>query len=257
MRSIRMLEQLKPLVTFLVLAILFSLVMSAECGCIPPRQVKLPVDSYLLIQHELSFKVCEGKVCTVKTAVHTGSGFVIHNVKGGSWALTAGHVCATPEGVVSSKVHAVSRGSVVRIVTATHVLPNVDICAFYMRGVTLPPLRVAQNAPQWGDKSYSLSSPYGIYDTELVPKFEGYYAGKAVGVPNPHAQISTFPELDAYTIPSRPGSSGGPIFNAMGALVGMVIMANPLLENFSLSPPSLLLREIVAAIKDGSAKVPE
>jgi len=250
-----MLEQLKPLISFLVLAFLFSMLMLAECGCALKQQVKLPVESYLLIQHELKFKVCEKKVCKVKTLVNTGSGFVVHNVKGDSWALTAGHVCTAPKESVSSKMRVVSRGTAVYSVAVFHVLPRVDVCVLYIQGVNLPPVKSANSAPVRGSRSYALSSPYGIYDAGMVPKFDGYYAGKTTGVSNPSDRTAPFLELDAYTIPSRPGSSGGPIFNNKGELVGMVVMANQLFENFTLSPPSVVLREVIAAVKDGSARV--
>ena len=77
----------------------------------------------------------------------------------------------------------------------------------------------------------------------MVPIFEGIYsgiipAGKMLGIP-----------LDAYTIPTKGGSSGAPIVNEDGKLIGMSIMARVGFENFVISVPHKLLYKIIRDIR--------
>ena len=51
-----------------------------------------------------------------------------------------------------------------------------------------------------------------------------------------------------YTIPARPGSSGSPIFNADGEIVGVVQRAVVNFENLAISTSTQAIREIVNSI---------
>ena len=62
----------------------------------------------------------------------------------------------------------------------------------------------------FGEKFYNLASPLGVATSEFVPLLEGRYSG-----------MVNFNRA-AYTIPAAPGSSGSPIFDKRGHLVGMI-----------------------------------
>ena len=55
--------------------------------------------------------------------------------------------------------------------------------------------------------------------------------------------------MDGYTVPAKPGSSEGPIFNKRGELIGVVSMSRPGFENFALSPTYASVRAVVLAAK--------
>ena len=238
-----MYEFLKEAAAYFGMLFLFLLLLAADCN----GQPSLPTDSYLLIQHESSVPLCQGKLCDIVSRTQLGSGFVVHNTANSSWALTAGHVCSPPSTAVKSAVRAVSQGKVLESVEVVYIFPKVDLCILLIHGAKIPPVSVSLTPPKRGDLSYALTSPFGIYDANLVPQFSGFYSGQTSGTMSP--QAPTPPKLDAYTIPSRPGSSGGPIFNANGQLIGMVVMAHPAFENFSLATPWYDLASVVKLIK--------
>jgi S1-C subfamily serine protease len=103
-----------------------------------------------------------------------------------------------------------------------------------------------------GERVFAFGTPVGLFDADMLPKFEGFYAGKTTDVPKPDGSKTVFPVLDGYTIPARPGSSGGPIFNSQGEVIGMMIMARPYFETFTLSPTQEMFRTVLKAIKQSA-----
>ena len=78
------------------------------------------------------------------------------------------------------------------------------------------------------------------------------YSGKASNIPDPEDANTKLTEQETYTIPSRPGSSGGPIFNSKGEIIGMIVMAHPAFETFALSTPYEALKLSIGVITRGS-----
>ncbi len=243
-------ELLKPIVTFLVLSILFTLIF-AECGCSVSQQVRIPRDSYLLVTHHVVSKKCVKKLCVPHGRTRLGSGFVIAASGGNSWGMTAGHLCMIGADTITSELKVVSTGGAKYSAEVAQVLGSVDLCVFVIRGVLIPPVAMAKIKPTHGERVFALSSPSGIYDVDLIPMFEGFYSGVTTGVPDPYGGGGYFPSLDAYTIPSRPGSSGGPVFNDKGEIIGVIIMARPDFESFTLSPPLEAVSTVIGAVKAG------
>jgi len=68
---------------------------------------------------------------------------------------------------------------------------------------------MSQTAPSIGDKVFNLAAPAGIFGKGMVPILEGYYSG-------------TLGEAAIYSILATGGSSGSPVFNYKGQLVGMI-----------------------------------
>ena len=94
--------------------------------------------------------------------------------------------------------------------------------------------------PEAGDRAYNISAPWGFHGKNMVLHFEGYYSGRTT--------ISKFDyDLDVYTIPTRPGSSGSPVYNGQWEIVGIASMANMRLENFGLM---VTLEDIQEFLKD-------
>jgi S1-C subfamily serine protease len=213
--------------------------------------------TFVYISHTQIVKECSGKKCIKKATQSTGSGFVIANTKSGSWALTAAHLCVSEPSAVASKLAAATRGGTVFPVSIIHIFKDVDACVVVIHGTDLPTVSLAQSVPKQGDYVTALGAPAGIFDNDLIAKFSGFYAGTTTEVRDPRQPSRVYPVLAGYTVSARPGSSGGPIFNSSGKLVGMVIMANPSVEAFALSPTFRVIQAIVKGAREASRTYPE
>jgi len=74
-------------------------------------------------------------------------------------------------------------------------------------------LSVAKRLPRIGQKVYTISRPYGIYSVGSSLVFDGRYGGYADEI------------YDFQLVPAAPGSSGSPIINQKGELIGITSMA--------------------------------
>lgn len=151
----------------------------------------------------------------------TASGVMIdkHNV------LTAGHVCKagvgksilTPFGSytilkATFELIDIKRNTYtnVRIVSANNEWYN-DVCIMHVpKGLKGTPVPISNKAPEPGDRAYNVAAPKGIFAKGMVPMFSGYYLGVRKGADN-------------YSIHAAGGSSGSPIVNARGELIGMIV----------------------------------
>jgi hypothetical protein len=134
-------------------------------------------------------------------------------------------------------------------VKVVSVYPGIDACVARIDGVYVPPVKFSSKPPRYGARVYSLAAPLGLYSSEMLPKFEGFYSGSVYRTRKPSPWVGYFDELDLYTIPTRGGSSGAPIFNENGEVVGIIIMATARLESLCWSPTFESIRPIWLAIE--------
>ena len=94
-----------------------------------------------------------------------------------------------------------------------HILttdPRNDLCVLYVPKLKGTPIVLRDHPPKYGEKVFNLASPRGIASPpKSIPVFSGYYAG-ADG------------RWDVYTIPAAGGSSGSPIVDVDGYMVGII-----------------------------------
>jgi S1-C subfamily serine protease len=90
-----------------------------------------------------------------------------------------------------------------------------DLCVLASRKINKPEVKISLMDPIVGEKYYNVAAPRGIWAKKLVPLLEGRFVGKAK---------SPFTGGDTYmfTIPATGGSSGSPIFNWYGEVVGLL-----------------------------------
>ncbi len=209
-------------------------------GCSNVKMLQNTRESFLFVVHKRQFQVCKDNLCSVQTAYSTGSGFIIGNIGENTIGLTAGHVCAAPSSMAigSSQIEAISLNGITIQVAEVLVYPKVDLCVLKLPKLPLPKLPISPTPPVIGEVYFNLAAPAGIFDPGMVPMLEGRYVGKST------ASIGV--QLDAYTIPAVGGSSGSMVVDNKGRVVGMIIMARVGFENFALSIPYELLREIIS-----------
>ena len=83
-------------------------------------------------------------------------------------------------------------------------------------------IKISQKKPEYGELTYNLAGPMGIIQGGMVPIFEGRFFGNSEG--------SAF-----YSTPAIGGSSGSPVLNAKGELVGMIHSVHHRFHHVSLS----------------------
>ena len=198
--------------------------------------------SFVKIRKTLSIKICKNKrknkrkkkVCEeVAEMKSSGSGAAIGKNSVGSFILTAQHVCkdivedtrfvSFLEEVFLSgkkrknkKLEFSEKMTAIDIEGQTYLLDTIngdedrDICVMFAENMQLKPLRRRYTNLAAGEKIYNMAAPLGIFDRDLVPLFDGLYVGE-------RDQYSAM-----YSLPATGGSSGSPILDENGRLVGMV-----------------------------------
>jgi S1-C subfamily serine protease len=228
--------------------VLAAIISVLPAGCHHSFNFKQARQSFVFITHIATFQLCEKGTCTQGRAGISGSGFIIGKTKTTTWGMTAAHLCTPPKADKVTKLeHTIT---VVDINGAAHQVAQAfihlqtDVCLLELPAdIEIPALPLSPHAPEVGDKIYTISAPAGIFNPGMVPIFEGYYAGRAPSGILPIA-------LDAYTIPTTGGSSGAPILNAKGELIGMAIMSRMGFETFALAVPYEIIYQLITTLRD-------
>ena len=171
----------------------------------------------------------------------TASGAVIGHHKGKSYILTARHFCdEEAQGYIDViNAHTQKLESVQTDVVAKS--KQMDACILSAPKLPVKPITIANSKPDIGEKVYNMAAPQGVFGEDLVMLFEGFYSGvlKSDGFHNPDADI--------YSLPANPGSSGSPIINSRGKLVGMVWAIHSRFHHITLSVPFEKLKNFIKA----------
>lgn len=206
-----------------------------------------PHRSFLYIELVNAAEKCENGLCYEGLYASAGSGFSIAPLgKHHTLAITAGHVCMVPPGSINKSIIATSYGGAKHQVQVIAIHGDTDTCVLAVLNARIPPLEVADDDLNVGDRVMAMGAPLGIHGSSMVAMFDGYFSGPAGNTPYPPSSSGAL-SLYGYTIPARPGSSGGPILNHRNEVVGMIALAHPSFENFALSPTQQELRAVLKA----------
>ncbi len=200
----------------------------------------------------------------VKVSSSIGSSIVVGHNNSKTYSLTAAHVCSEPS--ITKFVYRPPIGEHVNVVieqTVSNIKisdysgkereasvyrldkPN-DLCVLTSSDEWGMAFVAAKEDPVIGEKVYNVASPHRIWAPGMVLMMDGYYSGKnSIGFYH-------------YTIPARPGSSGSPILNVEGKIVGMVQRAVVGFENLAISTSAQAIREILSTLpnEEDSQTVP-
>ena len=167
-------------------------------------------------------------------ADYTGTGAIIKHEDDVSFILTAAHVCGHlyEDQIKKFFFFYDKKDPTMRIKANTAIIatdidgnrhaaiqlvmhPPSDSCVFISTRIDQPASEISSFEPLIGERSYNLALPRGIWGRGFIPAFEGFFLG----------ELFTDPDRDvaaSYSIPTAPGSSGSPIYNAYGDIIGMV-----------------------------------
>lgn len=218
--------------TYKYFLVVFSVVLVSlsGLGCGTPNinsriENIVPRDAFVRIIAEAKAEICFEDPVTKKTECKTStmkafaSGAIVHRKGLNSKILTAGHVCDTDdltEGLphlrsLKIRLLAIAANGEVFETKILRIDKTIDCCLLLAENMNRwKPIRIRTSEPKYGEVFYNLASPLGTATNEMTPFLQGRYAG-----------MVNFKRA-AYMIPAAPGSSGSPIFDKRGKLVGMI-----------------------------------
>jgi len=214
----------KLLISILSIFIIFTFI---SCAAVTssndfPKNIR---ESFVKVEKFIRIKSCindAGKeLCKYDYGMATGSGVVVDQNNDGNYILTAAHVCdgskyAPPDKSVKEILVTMQildlklKRFDAEIVNMDH---EIDACMMYVVGMKEKAMNVAKYDPEPGDKAYNVAAPVGIMYENVVPLIDGYYMGIRG-------------KSSLYSIPATGGSSGSPVFNEGGNLIGMIHSVN-------------------------------
>ena len=222
---------MKKYISIFIILVLASFVNSCAIQTNIIKSMQDVKKSILKIETWARLGACDEKtdVCADPELISMGSGAVIL-YKNKKAVLTAAHVCKQENFEKFVNRHnghfflkAIDRDNKEYIIKVIKYDNNQDICLLASISGDLPPyLKISQKKPEYAEIAYNLAAPLGIIDQQMVPVYQGFFFGKSKG--------SAF-----YSIPVAGGSSGSPIVNSKGQLIGMIHSVHYRFHHISLS----------------------
>ena len=188
--------------------------------------------TFVKIEKTINVVLCDGNECKRDKAEIMGSGVVIGKRQGGAYILTAAHVCESQSMVnfpfileYTIDLQAVDLQQRRFRSEIINMDPKLDTCILFAHKLSGPIAKISRRPPKIGDRVYNVAAPANIFYNNTVPILEGFFSGNAKerGVA-------------IYSIPATGGSSGSPIFNSNGFLIGMIHSVNIHFPVISISP---------------------
>jgi len=112
---------------------------------------------------------------------------------------------------------------------------KLDICVIETARIDKPPISITWAELKYGQRVYSISNAGGLAKGKVVPVETGLFYGTIDG-------------LNYYTIFSSPGSSGGPIVNSSGQLVGLISHIYRNARNVTVGPSNKSIMEFLKIV---------
>lgn len=218
-----------------------------------PDKREYPTESFVKMEYKITNPKCkeDASHCEKENLILTGSGAFIQGSQDSSYILTAAHVCEPNLGIrfdlYMSKnnlteddlqMYAVNiKEKMFKVETVVSDHKN-DICVMKTdRKKSKHELKVSKTAPERSRMYYNMSAPLGIFQKDTVLLFDGLYAGRL--------HLDGRSDFDTYTIPSAGGSSGSPILDSNGEVVGLVSMGPHSFKHITLSPKWTALKGVM------------
>ena len=224
---------------------------STTCNIKQYDATHLPKKSFALIMITANFKknICDPKTQKCKSVdlsvAAKGSSVIVHHRDGETYIASAAHVCnIDPPHKFRGKLKFDDIEKKIKIIlydmwgnshTASVLYADAsnDICILKSPGIWGESAVLADKAPIPGERVFNIAAPFGIWVPGMVPILEGFYSGTDGG------------GNEYFTIPTRPGSSGSPIFNRDGKLIGLIHSASIMFESIGLGCKFENLKEII------------
>lgn len=237
-----------------LIKVFYFFVISIILGCNFEKNTNPPNEQFVFVSKEYDITVCNKILgtCIDEKSHSYGSGVLIAHSKNkkNSYILTVAHVCEDPDNEETPFSSIKFNNSITILKNSDgidqkgwiHALDRLnDLCLIGTEYIDEIPMKLAKKPPQKHKKYYNIGAPYGIWSVENSLLFEGHFSGyqnipkRILDLPDNIVTFCKGEELDdicvtkevkmqMFTIPAAPGSSGSPVFNSKGELVGIISM---------------------------------
>lgn len=217
--------------------LVFSTIFS---GCAINNHTHVPEDQFGFINKQANLSICDdksGECVPAGPAGSVASGVLVAHKRDKSYYLTADHVCHALEdinlGFSGISVKAEDISIVVNLENGEKLKANIyassneyqedlgkDLCLLETDRVKAKPIELARKEPRKWTKILNVAAPAGIWASDMMLHFHGEYQGDTNINTDDNPMMMAFYILDA-----QGGSSGSPIVNNQGKLVGILTIS--------------------------------
>mgnify|MGYP003148961767 CR=1 FL=1 len=199
--------------------------------------------TFLKIEKIVEITVCNPKIptmCLTRKFGSSASSFLVAHKGNKSYLVTSAHVCHTDYGRLQRLPNFKAVEEFYGVNLKLKKFPykivamdlSSDLCLVSTNRISGVPYKISKKLPKIGDRIYNIAVPQDIFDKDMIPLFEGYYSGTAHG-------------RSIFTLPAFGGSSGSPILNKKGEVVGAVSAVTKNFYNIVIASPLPAIKELI------------
>lgn len=214
-----------------------ALVMTTGCACSPkltynsPKALKNITSSVVKIS--VDYTVQDKITLAVIQKAYFATGFSFKTTDVVSFVLTNKHVCDM--GPNANYTLTLQSGGKV---SATFVRSDAfaDVCVLKANGI-IPPLTLAKDNASQGDRVVTIGGPDGAFPLLVDGLISGYYNMHMRNDADEDGDFEVHFRAQVMSAPVYPGSSGSPMLNVDGEVIGIVFAVRGDKEHISFIVP--------------------
>lgn len=239
--------------------VMVMLVLMASCSI---QQTNYPEETFTFIEKHFNITVCNmiEEVCLNNPDILEGAASGVHVKNKGkhSYILTVAHACGKDLTLPPAPEHIFVKINDQKMIVKDHhgdehegkIIAQddlYDLCLIETDRIPHAPIKIAKRAAKHQETVLNLAAPFGIWEPGNTMLFDGRYIGGRNFV-CPEDDDECIPKrMAVYTIPAFPGSSGSPVINNKGELVGIIAQTMQPGYHISFGAP---LKEIKRFLKE-------
>ncbi len=206
-------------------SVIFLVLLVFLFGCMIHNHKNYPEKEFVFIEQSIKLDMCNLLIdkCEPKEGETIASGVIVAHKNKKTYILTAAHFCNNNsfmkqlelpgfiEGSISDNIIKATNSKGKQYVAKVVNYDNMyDLCLLETDYMDLPAIKLSRNSPKHAERVLNVAAPGGLWDVHNVLIFDGHYTGHD----NEHKST--------YILAAEPGSSGSPIVNTHGYLIGII-----------------------------------